>query len=122
MLGRVSGVGVKLQNFYPNIILWHCCNHRLELAVSDTLKEVHRTNHFQSFIEKLYVLYHQWPKNRNELSILCAASLEQKLLNIGKIFTIMWVASSEKTLKAVFNNYTSLFKHFFNASNDSLRE
>lgn len=121
MLGRVSGVGVKLQNVYPNIILWHCCNHRLELAVSDTLKEVHGTNHFQSFIEKLYVLYHQSPKNRNELSI-CAASLEQKLLNIGKIFTIRWVASSEKTLKAIFNNYTSLYKHFFNASNDSLRE
>lgn len=59
MLGRVSGVGVKLQNVYPNIILWHCCNHRLELAVSDTLKEVNGTNHFQSFIEKLYVLYHQ---------------------------------------------------------------
>lgn len=67
------------------------------------------------------MLYHQSPKNRNELS-LCAASLEQKLLNIGKIFTIRWVASSEKTLKAVFNNYTSLYKHFFNASNDSQRE
>lgn len=100
MLGRTSGVGVKLQKIYPNIILWHCCNHRLELAVSDTLKEVHGTNHFQSFIEKLYALYHQSPKNRNEL-LICAASLEQKLLNIGKIFTIRWVASSKRTLKAV---------------------
>lgn len=41
MLGRVSGVGGHLQNMYPNIIIWHCCNHRLELAVTDTLKEVH---------------------------------------------------------------------------------
>lgn len=119
MLGRVSSV--KLQNVYPNIILWHCYNHRLELAVSDTLKEVHGTNHFQSFIEKLYVLYHQSSKNRNELSI-CGASLEQKFLNIGKIFTIRWVASSEQTLKVVFNNYTSLYKYFSNASNYSQKE
>lgn len=121
MLGRKSGVGVKLEKIYPNIILWHYCNHRLELAVSDTLKEVHGTNHFQSFIEKLYALYHQSPKNSNEL-IICAASLEQKLLHIGKIFTIRWVASSKQTLKVVWNNYTALYEHFYKASNDNQRD
>lgn len=117
MLGRISGVGVKSQRLYPNIIIWHCCNHRLELAVSDTLKEVQGINHFQHFIEKLYALYHQSPKNMNELS-LCAASLEEKLLKIGKIFTIRWVASSERTLKAVWNNYSALYEHFLKSSND----
>jgi len=38
MLGRNSGVGTQLQKIYPNIIKCHCCNHRLESAVSDTLK------------------------------------------------------------------------------------
>jgi len=117
MLGRISGVDIKLQRLYPNIIVWHCCNHRLELAVSDTLKEVQGINHFQLFIEKLYTLYHQSPKNTNELS-LCAASLEEKLMVIGKIFTIRWVASSERTLKAVWNNYSALYEHFLKASND----
>lgn len=56
MLGRISGVGNKLQKLYPNVIVWHCCNHRLELQVSDTLKEVQGINHFQLFIEKLYSL------------------------------------------------------------------
>jgi len=53
---------------------------------------------------------------------MCATSLEQKLLHIGKIFTIRWVASSEKTLKAVWNNYVALYNHFTNASNDTKRE
>lgn len=46
ILVRISGVGIRLQRLYPNIIVWHCCNYRLELAVSDTLKEVQGINHF----------------------------------------------------------------------------
>ncbi|CAI6372550.1 unnamed protein product [Macrosiphum euphorbiae] len=100
MLGRKSGVGTLLKNDFPNIITWHCCNHRLELAVNDILKEVSGLNHFQSFIEKLYATYHMSPKNTSELRE-CAASLEKKLLTIRKIFTIRWVASSQRTVKAV---------------------
>ncbi|KAF3849538.1 hypothetical protein F7725_019257 [Dissostichus mawsoni] len=33
MLGVKSGVGKLLQDDFPGIILWHCLNHRLELAV-----------------------------------------------------------------------------------------
>jgi len=42
MLGRISGVGTQLKIMYPKIIVWHCCNHCLELAVCDTLKEIFR--------------------------------------------------------------------------------
>lgn len=121
MLGRKSGVGTLLKNDFPNIITWHCCNHRLELAVNDTLKEVSGLNHFQSFIEKLYATYHMSPKNTSELRE-CAASLEKQLLTIGKIFTIRWVASSQSTVKAVWNNYEALFKHFSYASTDTCRD
>jgi len=80
-LGRISGVGTQIQKTFPDIKVWHCCNHCLEFAVSDTLKEIHGTNHFQSFIEKLYAIYHQSPKYMYELR-MCATSLEQKLLHI----------------------------------------
>jgi len=120
MLGRKAGVGVLLQKSFPHIILWHCCNHRLELAVADCLKEVSGINHFQSFIEKLYSLYHMSPKNMNELKE-CANSIDQQLLKIGKIFTIRWVASSLRTIKAVWNNFESLFQHFSNAIMDDQR-
>lgn len=115
MLGRKAGVGVLLQKSFPHIILQHCCNHRLELAVADCLKEVSGINHFQSFIEKLYSLYHMSPKNMNKLKE-CANSIDQQLLKISKIFTIKWVASSLWTVKAVWNNFESLFQHFSNAS------
>ncbi|XP_050058365.1 E3 SUMO-protein ligase KIAA1586-like [Aphis gossypii] len=85
MLGRKAGVGVLLQKMFPNIILWHCCNHRLELGVSDCLKEVNGVNHFQSFIENLYSLYHMSPKNTTELKE-CANSLDKQLLRIGILY------------------------------------
>lgn len=121
MLGRKSGVGALLKSTFPDIIIWHCCNHRLELAVSDTLKEVNGLNHFQCFFEKLYSLYHQSPKNMTELKE-CAESLEQRILNIGKIFTIRWVASSFRTVCAVWNNYAVLHQHFLKSSMDNGRD
>jgi len=121
MLGRKAGVGVLLQKIFPDLIIWHCCNHRLELAVSDTIKEVQGLNHFQCFFEKLYSLYHQSPKNMTKLNA-CAASLESRILNIGKIFTIRWVASSFRTVRAVWNNYVALHKHFQESSVDYKRD
>jgi len=79
--------------------------------VSNCLKEVNGVNHFQSFIENVYSLYHKSPKNTTELKV-CANSLDKQLLRIGKIFIIRWVASSNQTIKAVWNNYESLYLHF----------
>ncbi|XP_060867447.1 E3 SUMO-protein ligase KIAA1586-like [Metopolophium dirhodum] len=121
MLGRKAGVGVLLQNIFPDLIIWHCCNHRLELAVSDTIKAVQGLNHLKCFFEKLYSLYHQSPKNMTELNA-CAASLESSILNIGKIFTIRWVASSIRTVRAVWNNYVALHKYFQESSIDNKRD
>lgn len=61
------------------------------------------------------------PKNSNELRE-CATSLEQQLLTIGKIFTIQWVASRERTARAVWNNFEALYKHFSYASTDTHRD
>ncbi|KAL4121433.1 hypothetical protein QTP88_013947 [Uroleucon formosanum] len=52
----------------------------------------------------------------------CAASLESRVLNIGKIFTIQWVASSFRTVYAVWNNYVALHKHFQESSIDNERD
>jgi len=51
----------------------------------------------------------------------CATSLESRILNIGKIFTISWVASSFRTVRAVWNNYVALHKHFQESSIDNKR-
>ena len=57
MLGTKSGVGKLLKDKFPDIILWHCLNHRLELAVGIALEIIGGTNDFQSFLEHLYSLY-----------------------------------------------------------------
>jgi len=35
------------------LVVWHCSNHRLELAVGDTVDEVAGSNNFKSFFDKL---------------------------------------------------------------------
>lgn len=52
----------------------------------------------------------------------CAESLEKRILKIGKIFTIRWVESSFRTVRAVWNNIAILHKHFIDASLDNTRD
>lgn len=121
MLGRKSGVGSLLKDKFPSIIVWHCCNHRLELCVSDVLKEMANINRFKGFIDKLYVLYHASPKNSRELR-LCAVELGVQLLKIGRVLDTRWVASSFRTVSAVWENYEVLANHFVAAKEDQTRD
>ena len=50
MLGTKPGVGKLLKDKFSDIILWHCLNHILVLAVGYALKIIGGTNDFQSFL------------------------------------------------------------------------
>ena len=117
MLGRKSGVVSQILGKYPNVIIWHCLNHRLELAVSDAIGEVTAVNHFQIFFDKLYSIYSRSPKNKHELES-CALEVDAQLRKVGRIFDVRWLASSYRTVSAVWDNYQSLCLHFQKASND----
>nr|XP_022910781.1 E3 SUMO-protein ligase KIAA1586-like [Onthophagus taurus] len=121
MIGKKSGVATRLQTIFPNLLVWHCSNHRLELAVNDCVNEVSGINHFKIFIDKLYSLYHLSPKNQNELK-KAAASVEAQILRIGRILSVRWVASSKRTINAVLHNYQALCEHFETASKDLTRD
>lgn len=121
MLGRKSGVASRLQAMFPNITLWHCSAHRLELAVADVVKEMGAVNHFKSLMDKLYALYSTSNKNRLELRT-AAESLDVQLCKIGRILDTRWVASSFRTVDAVWKNYPALYKHFQTASDDPSRD
>jgi len=45
-------------------------NHRLELAVNDSVKDVTATNNFKAFLDRLHALYNRSPKNQNELKMI----------------------------------------------------
>lgn len=121
MLGRKSGVTTLLKEKYPNIITWHCLNHRLELAVNDALKEVSGTNHFSIFMDKLYSLYSRSPKNQRELE-KCSKDVEEVVKRIGRVFGTRWVASSYRAVSTVWDNYSSLSSHFEKAATDISRD
>jgi len=57
-----------LKDEFPDIVLWHCVTHRIELAVGDALNATTGTNDLQSLLESLYSLHSQSPKNMRELS------------------------------------------------------
>ena len=40
MLGRNAGVGKRIKKIVPNIIVWHCLNHRLQLALDDAIVQI----------------------------------------------------------------------------------
>lgn len=54
MLRRKSAVGALLKKNFADLIIWHFCNHRLQFAVSDILKEVQVLNYFQFLFLKKY--------------------------------------------------------------------
>lgn len=120
MLGKQNGLVALLQRQFPKLVPWHCAAHRLELAVADALKDVSATNHFKIFLEKLYSTYSMSAKNSRELAE-AADAVSVELLKIGKVFSIRWVASTVRTVRAVWQNYPALFEHFSKAAVDKTR-
>jgi hypothetical protein len=89
MIGSNSGVAVQLQAKYHDCIIWHCLNHRLELAVNDVIVEMKCINHFESFIGKIYSIYSCSPKNLAALREH-GVSLDIRILKIGKVFDVRY--------------------------------
>lgn len=118
MLGSKSGVATRLISKFPFILSWHCFNHRLELSVNDAIKACTEINHFKVFMDTLYATYSVSPKSQRELAE-CAKELEVSLNRIGRVLDIRWVASSCRTVKAVWQSYTALHAHFSKKACDS---
>ncbi len=89
------------------LFVWHCMNHRLELAVSDAVDEVNSVNHFKAFMHKLHSLYSMSNKNERELKD-AAAEVGSQLLHIGRVLDVCWVASSFRTVHAVWTSLGAL--------------
>ena len=49
----LSGVGTLPKKDLPSIILWHCLNHRLELAVNDSRNAVSGSKYIQAFFSEI---------------------------------------------------------------------
>ena len=111
MLGVKSGVGQRLKDQFPGITLWHCLNHRLELAVADAISTVSGFFSIQALFEKIYCVYSRSAKHQRPIKEI-SMDLDIQFKRIGKIFTIRWVVSLFRTVKAAWENYPALYMHF----------
>ncbi len=117
----VHRTSTQLNQLYPDLIVWHCCNHRLEIAVGDTIKESGEVNHFQAFMDKLFSLYYASLKKERELH-QNAEELSVIFLTIGRVLGVRWVTSSERTLRAVWQLFPALHEQFQRAAPDPRRD
>ena len=99
MVGRVSGVGVRLQAHSPTMIAVHCFNHRLALAAAHASDSVPYLKQFKSILQTLFYFYQN--------SAVRTASLHaiQEVLNDPSIKCkqakdVRWL-SHENAIKAV---------------------
>ena len=120
MFGSHSGVAKKVQQAFPNVILWHCFNHRLELAVGDAIAEISGINHFKILFDTLYHIYHSSGKNKQELEE-CCQELSAQFYTVGRVLDNRRVASSFHTIKAIWSLYYPLYCHLINGSEDTSR-
>jgi len=111
MTGRKSGVAAQLTDLFPKLVTWHCLNHRLELAVGDAADEVQGVSHFRIFMDSLYTLYSRSPKTQKHLQT-AARELDIQVKKIGRVLSTRWVASSFRTVTAVWDNFEALAAHF----------
>ena len=116
MLGRSSCVGVRLRKDFPNIIIWHCLNHRLQLVLDDSVKEIKQVNHFQIFMDTIYAIFHHSNKNQMRLYNL-PEQLGQGILKIGRVLGPRWDACSLRAAQSVWRNYHVLYEFFCSDTN-----
>ena len=111
MLGRNSGVGARLKKDFPNIVIWHCLNHRLQLALDDSVNDIKQINHFEIFMDKIYTIFHQSNKNQMQLYNI-SEELGLEILKIGRVLGPRWAACSLRSATGVWRAYPALYKYF----------
>ena len=84
MLGRNSGIGSRLQENFPKILIWYCLNHRLQLLLDDSMNDIKQVNHFKIFMDEMYTIFHNSNKNQTELFNI-SQEFGQQMLKIGRV-------------------------------------
>ena len=84
MLGSKFGVAKRMKVDFPHTLIWHCLNHRLQLALDDFIKEIKHVNHFKIFLDKIYAILHQSNKAQVQLNSI-SEELYIQINNIGKV-------------------------------------
>ncbi|XP_035666594.1 zinc finger protein 862-like [Branchiostoma floridae] len=109
-MGNLSGVGVRLLEECPHLIVLQCCAHRLELVFKDVLKEVAYFSTVHDMFTTIYKFYHYSPLNWQGLKN-AAEALHIQVLKPPKATGTRWLPHQERALKAITRDHPALVQH-----------
>lgn len=101
-----------------DLVIFHCMNHKLELAVHDAVSTTNRVSHLRCFIDTLHAYYSRSPHHCRQIE-RASEPLGVELKKIGKIFDVRWLSSSYRSIDAVFQSLPALVAQFQEAAANS---
>ena len=112
MLGKTSGVAVKLQKLQPKADYTHCYGHSLSLTVKDVTKKVKILGDTMVTAREIIVLIKYSPERENLMEkikkqIKCNEEVEIKVNSISKLSKTRWTVCAE-CFKSTLDNYKKL--------------
>jgi len=90
-----------------DLVLFHCMNRKLELAVHAAVSIVKMVSHLRIFTDSLYSYYSRSPEHCRKLTAVSEA-LDCDMKKIGRIFDVRWLSSSYRTVNAVYTSLPAL--------------
>ena len=109
-MGIKNGVQRLMKDILPQILVNHCINHNLELAVLDLKKSEEHLQNFETTVKNIFNFYHWSPKRRRELSNI-AVDLNEKLLRFGGLKQIRWLSSQKRATEQLTKNLNITIIH-----------
>ena len=92
------------QNCDQYMTVVHCIAHNLELAVCDSKQGCPYLDKFEETVKGIFRFYYYSPKKRRELYEI-ASNLDKELKHYGGVQQVRWVASQNRALKSLLENY-----------------
>ena len=106
MTGHLNGITPLIHEDNPFCVCVHCVCQRLNLAVSQSCKEIDEMKTLITIVSSIYNYVSQSSKRASKLKDLNEI-LEEKDIKLKKIFEIRWLSMGDAVL-AIIRNYEAL--------------
>ena len=107
MLGKVSGVGVRLAGVSPVLTHRHCVAHSCALVASSAAQRTNKINDFRATVNGVYKLLKYSAARYERLRQLHAALDQSDFQSLKEPCSVRWLSLSKAT-ESIFANWPSL--------------
>ena len=108
-MGIYGGLGALLKELSPWLMVVHCFNHRLELAIKDTFK-LTAFNNIDEMLAVLYKLYKTSAKRQRELQWF-GEGWQRPVPCPTKATGTRWIDHKIRTMQIVLEHFSPLLAH-----------